>query len=114
MAVRRKTFDSDQQLDLFSSTRPAYDTTDPIRPNGRETLARIPSENGSGNGSQGPPASDAPGSGGEDEGRNGRSAHAVQEAGIDTAAGPRPGLGNGEGELHPPSTRVLTNGQSAP
>ena len=40
MAVRRNQQDFDQQLDLFSTRRPTHDYLDPIRPDGRETLAR--------------------------------------------------------------------------
>src|SRR5258705_509431 len=47
MAARRSSSDSDRQLDLFAYQTPTYDTADSIRPDGRETLARVPSKDGS-------------------------------------------------------------------
>ena len=37
----------------------------------------------------------------------------VQKAGADRAAGTRPGLGNGAGELHPAASRVLAAGHQS-
>src|ERR1700692_3579654 len=101
MALRRNQLPSDQQLDLFSTLRPTNDTADTIRPDGRETLARAPSEDGARTGTNGTPAPDASGGGGKDEGRNGHAANGFDATGINGAEGPRPGLGNGEGEIHP-------------
>src|SRR6266446_6937254 len=110
MAARRSNLDSDEQLDLFASRRLTHDTVDPIRPDGRKTLARTPSEDGARTGTEGTPASDASGGGGEDEGRNGHAANAVVEAGIDGATSSRPGLGDGAGEIHhAPIRRVLAD-----
>src|SRR5579872_692754 len=105
MATRRNSVDSEKQLDLFSSQRPTHDTADAIRPNGRETLARTSSQDGARAGTDGPTAPDAPGSGGEDQGRNGHAVIGIAEAGIDAATSPRPGLGDGAPEIHPPSSR---------
>src|SRR6266571_3135818 len=110
MAARRSNLDSDEQLDLFASRRLTHDTVDPIRPDGRETLARTPSEDGARTGTEGTPASDASGGGGKDEGRNGHAPNAVDETGINSATSPRRGLGDGEGEIHPaPARRVLAD-----
>jgi len=53
MAARRRNPGSDSQLDLFSYQRPTDDTTDSIRTDGRETLARTPAQDGAGTRSQG-------------------------------------------------------------
>src|SRR5579883_1296236 len=115
MAARRTNSDSDAQLDLFSTQRPIHDTVDTIRPDGRETLARTPSEDGARTGTNGTPASNASGGGGKDEGRNGDASHAIDGAGINGATGTRPGLGNGEGEIHPdPTRRIVKRHQEEP
>src|SRR5438034_8437715 len=101
MAVRRNHQDLDQQLDLFTARKPTHDTTDPVRTDGRETLARTLPENDARTGADGTPTPNALGSGGEDEGRNGNASSAVDETGINGATSSRPGLGNGEGEIHP-------------
>src|SRR2546427_7572135 len=97
MASRRSNLDSDEQLDLdlFTSQRPTNDTVDAIRPNGRETLARALPEDGARTGAEGPASSDASGSGGEDQGRDGEFANRTHEAGQDGPTGARPGLGDG-------------------
>src|SRR5580658_1658979 len=111
MAARRNNLNSDAQLDLFSTRRPTYDNADPIRPDGRETLARTPPADGARLGTESAPAPDAAGGGGKDEGRNGRAADGFDAAGINGAAGADPGLGNGAGEIHPaPARRVLADG----
>src|SRR5438552_2082150 len=110
MAVPRKSLDSDQQLDLFSIAKPTYDTTDSIRPNGREALARVSSENGPRTGGQGSPSPDPPGRGGENEGRNGHSPNRLDEAGVNGRPGTPPGLGDGAGEVHPAPVRDLAVG----
>src|SRR5271169_4151320 len=112
MAVRPNQQDFDQQLDLFSTRRPTHDTTDTIRPDGRETLARTPSENGARTGAEGASAPDAPRSGGKDEGRNGHAANGVDaETKINGSTGADAGVGNGAGEIHPPAPRrVLADG----
>src|SRR5690242_6475549 len=99
MAVRRKQTNSDQQLDFFRTPHRIYDTPDPIRPDGRETLARTPSENGARPGTEGATASDVAGGGGKDEGRNGHVAPGIDEDGKNGATGPHTGLGNGAGEI---------------
>src|SRR5688572_3203444 len=108
MAIRRKTSDSDQQLDLFSISRSTYDTADSVRPNGRETLARISSEHGSRAGKEGIASPNALGSGREDEGRNGEPAHRVDEARPDRGPGVPAGVGDRPGEIHPaPARRIV-------
>src|SRR5476651_2713858 len=91
----------DEQLNLFSFNQNNYDSnhTDPIRQNGGEALARIPSEPGARNGSQRNLGGDAAGGGGENGGRNARPDHEVSEARLDGATGAQPGLGNGAGEI---------------
>src|SRR3984893_12424552 len=107
MAARRTSLDSDKQLDLFSSQRPTHDTVDTIRPDGRETLARTSPEDGARTGTNGTPAPDASGGGGKDEGRNGQVAIGVDGPGINGTTSPRPGVGNGEGELHHAAARRI-------
>ena len=112
MAARRNSPRSDEQLDLFSTQRPTHDTVDTIRPDGRETLARTPPEDGARTGANGTPAPDASGGGGKDEGRNGHAANGVDAAGVNGATSPRPGLGDGEGEIHPaPARRIAKRHQ---
>src|ERR1051325_7177936 len=105
MAIRRNHIESDEQLELFAPRKLTHDTIEPIRPDGGETLARTSSEDGARTGSEGTLASDASGGGGKDEGRNGRAADTVDEAGINGATSSRPSLGNGEREIHPASAR---------
>src|ERR1043166_4157170 len=113
MAVRYIHEDLDRQLDLFTAPRPKHDTVDSVRPDGRTTLAGAPSEDGPRIGTEGTSASDAPGGGGKDEGRNGNVANTVDEAGSDGPTSSRPGLGNGEGEIHSAPARVLADGHHA-
>src|SRR5208283_5165383 len=108
MAARRNNSSSDEQLDLFSTRRPTHDTADAIRPDGRETLARIPPENGARPGTEGVAAPDASGGRGKDEGRNGHAANGIDEAGINGAASADPGLGVGAGKIHIAPTGDLT------
>src|SRR6266545_6434137 len=107
MASRRSNLDSDEQLDLFTSQRPTHDTVDAIRPNGRETLARALPQHGARTGAERTVAPDAPGSGGEDQGRDGEPANRTHEARQDGPTGARPGLGDGSREIHPAPARVL-------
>ena len=67
MAGRQSNSDSDEQLDLFTAQRPTHDTTDPVRTDGRETLARTLPEDSARTGADGAASSDASGSGGKDE-----------------------------------------------
>src|SRR5208283_3351716 len=113
MAVRRRDFNLDDQLDLFSNQRPPYESIDAIRPAGRETLARTLPEPGARTGDQGTVARDVAGGRGEDEGRDDRTDATVQKTGADRAAGARPGLGNGAGELHPAARRDVAVGHQA-
>src|ERR1039458_1466406 len=104
MASKRPSGKSDdEQLNLFSSNQNRYDSnnTDTIRQNGGETLARIPSEHGGGNGSQRSSSGDALGGRGENGERDARPDHEVPAARLNGAAGERPGLGNGAGGIHP-------------
>jgi hypothetical protein len=115
IATRRKAND-DLQLDLFALTTARisiYETTDAIRLNGREALARIPSEDGRGTGSDTQAAHNASGGGGENGSRDGRASPPVDVPGNDGAAGPRPGLGNGAGEIHLAAARIELNGHNA-
>src|ERR1035437_3848441 len=114
MAVRRTNQDLDRQLDLFTTRRPTHDTVDTIRPNGRETLARTLPEDDVRSGTQRDSATDAPGSGGEDEGRNGHAANGFDAAGINGATSARPGLGNGDGEIPPAPARRIAPRRDEP
>src|ERR1700733_14467113 len=113
MAVRRRDFNLDDQLDLFSNQRPTYESVDTIRPPGRETLARTLPKNGERTGGEGTVARDVAGGRGEDEGRNDRPDATVQKTGVDRAAGTRPGVGNGAVKLHPAARRDLADGHQA-
>src|SRR5258705_8014428 len=115
MAARRSSSDSDRQLDLFAYQTPTYDTADSIRPDGRETLARVPSKDGSRPGSEGPASPDAPGSGREDEGRNGEPAHRVDETGPDTGPSSSASVGDGAREIHSATPRrIVPRREEAP
>src|SRR5208282_5597376 len=59
-------------------------------------------------GAQGPPPPDAAGGRGQDEGGDGDAPGPADEAGSDTTASPRSGLGNGAGEVHPAAARRVT------
>ncbi len=100
---------NDEQLDLFSFNQNRYDSNhtnhpDSIRTDGGEALARVSPQHGGQNGSQRRASGDASGSGGENGQRDARFDDAVAEAKLDGAAGPRPGLGDREGALHPVAT----------
>src|SRR5476651_1344943 len=98
----------DEQLNLFSFNQNNYDSnhTDPIRQNGGEALARIPSEHGRGNGSQGHPSGNALGGRGENGERDARPDHEVPAARLDGTTVERPSLGNGAGGIHPVAARA--------
>src|ERR1039457_4828472 len=93
------------QLELFAFGGlkiPHYETTHTIRPDGRETLAGIPPANGRGTRSDEPASRDAVDSGGTDRNGTGPASPTVDETGTAATTGPRPGLGNGAGEIHLP------------
>ena len=101
MALRRsKPGNDDGQLNLFSNYG---NHTDTIRNDGGETLARVSTENGSGHGSQGNSRRNAAGSRTQHQERDVRPDHEVHAGWINGPTGPRPGLGNGEGGIHPPA-----------
>ena len=106
MATRRKDSDT-QQLDFFAAPGKSYETIDPIRTDGRETLARTLPETGSRPESERTIAPDAPRSGGEDQGRNSHVAAGTDKTGQNRGASPPPSLGNGAGEIHFTSARRL-------
>src|SRR6266540_904897 len=105
MAARQKHPTNDTQLDLFSSNGVSYERANPVRTDGRETLARVPPEDGGGTRSEGNASPDALRGPGEDQGRDVRSAHSTDETGPDTPASPGPSLGDDQGTLHPSSIR---------
>src|SRR4051812_28981139 len=107
MAARRNNQDLDRQLDLFAARTPTHETADPIRTDGRETLARALPEDGARPGAEGSASPDASGSGGKDEGRNGHASDAVDATGINGATSARPGLGDGAGEIHSSAARRI-------
>src|SRR6266542_6473165 len=107
MALKRsKPKADDTQLDLFSYARNDTNHADAIRNDGRETLARVPSQNGEATANQREAARDAPGSGRQDGGGIVSPSAEVDEPRINGATSARPGLGNGEGEIHPPAARI--------
>src|SRR5208282_6279306 len=105
--------DLENQLELFGSSRTRYEHADSIRNDGRETLARASPQDGARTGGQRTVAGDVAGSRTQDEGRNGRVAHPVDQTGFDAATGPRPRLGNGAGGIHPAARRDLAVGHQA-
>jgi hypothetical protein len=92
MAARRNKQDLGEQLDLFAARSPTHEGSDPIRPNGRETLAGALPEDGARTGAERDSAPDAPGGRGEDEGRNGDDVRTECFAGFDLFL--RPSLNN--------------------
>ncbi len=107
MRVRSRARNDDLQLDLFSLKLPCHETVDAVWPDGRETLARVPAEDGGGSRSKGAAPRDVIGSGRENGGGNGRDSPQANPAGPDAPAGPRPGLGDSAGEIHLPPTGVV-------
>src|SRR6266496_507079 len=115
MATRQKQPSGDIQLDLFTRNGTDYEYADTIRPDGRETLAGVPAHDGRGAGSARQIAGDAVRSPGENQRRDGGSPNAIDETGIDAAAGPRPGVGDGQGTLHSSPARIpRTDGVEPP
>jgi hypothetical protein len=109
IATRTKTT-TEPQLELFTVNAlriPIYESTHPIRPDGRATLAGVPAEDGHGTRSAEPAPRDAAGGGGADGNGTGRDSPEADASGIDGATGPRPGLGNGAGAIHLPDTGVV-------
>src|SRR5438445_6676209 len=105
MAFRRASSENEDQLELFAPTGRTHEHTHPIRPDGPETLAGVPPEDGAAARSAGEIAGDALRGPGKDQRRDDGTADAIDKAGPDAATGPRPGLGDGEGTLHPAATR---------
>src|ERR1017187_2540886 len=103
MALKGKKGAPQGQLDLFSGNANRHEHADSIRLDGAAILAGGPAPNGGGNGADGHASADVAGGRGEDQGRNGRDSPTTDPAGADATAGPRPSLGNGEGEVHPAS-----------
>ena len=100
MALKRsKPRIDDGQLNLFSNY--GYgNSTDPIRNDGGETLARVSAENGGRNGSQRSLEGNAARSGAERQKRNVRLNHSISRTGNVSTASSQPGLGNGKGGIH--------------
>src|SRR5208282_2696756 len=105
MALKRSKGRQNDQLDLFGRKGNEHEHVDSIRIDGRGTLAGTLSTDGGGNGADGHAPADVAGGRAEDQGRNGRDSPATARAGTDTTSGPQPGLGNGQGEVHPPAGR---------
>src|ERR1017187_1286342 len=113
VAVRTRTT-PEPQLELFAfgvPLIPRYETTDTIRPDGRETLAGILPPNGRGTRSDGPTPRDAADGGGTDRNGTGPASPATDSAGSDAATSARPSLGNGAGAIHLPPARDVAVGQ---
>src|ERR1039458_3085580 len=105
MALKGKKGAGQGQLDLFSGNANRHEHADSIRLDGAATLAGAPSANGGGNGADGHAPADVAGGREQDQGRNGRDSPATDPAGADATAGPQPGLGDGQGEVHSASAR---------
>ena len=116
-ATARANATDNLQLDLFGLTAPKitiYENAHEIRPNGREALAGVPSENDRPTGSEEPVARIAFGGRGKDGDGTGSASPAIDETGIDGAAGGRPSMGTDAGEIHPPDGRVAVNEHPTP
>src|SRR5258708_31058082 len=97
MALKRsKPRADDTQLDLFSYARNDTNHADAVRNDGRETLARVPPENGERLGTERTAPGDVVGSGGENSERDRRPDPARNEGWIKGKTGPRSVLGNDE------------------
>src|SRR6266545_3990158 len=105
MGKKRPEPDSSGQLDLFTASDSAYATVDPIRLDGRKTLAPVPTQDGARARSEGNAPRDAPRGGGEIGPGNGLDPSQTDPTRADAPTSPRPGLGNGEGTIHPPAGR---------
>src|SRR5208283_5357568 len=103
MALKRSKAKQQDQLDLFGGNGNGHEHTDSIRIDGGETLAGTSPPHGGGNGADGDAPADVVGGRGEDQERNGRDSPTTDPTGTDATAGPRPGLGNGQGEVHSPA-----------
>ena len=101
--------DGGRQLDLFGVMELKHeDTFDALRLPGRETLAEVLPETGRGTGGDGPLAGCPAGGGRTDRWRGGLAAPALDPAGVDAPASPRPGLGDRAGTLPPDTAGALT------
>lgn len=103
MPIKTKKSNQADQLDLFSYAPRHANLSDSIRNDGREALARAPSEAGSGVGGEGATSGSALGGGREDEGRPLRRDVRAAEAGLQSSASPRHGLGDRAGKVYPTS-----------
>ena len=90
--MRAQKRESDRQLDLFTARFPALATTDPRPTDGHALRSEVLPDNGPQPGDPGPPARDAAGSEGANEGGTGVARSAFDPAGTEAATGPRPNL----------------------
>ena len=95
MAQKKQT----EQLDFLGHL--THERTPDLRTNGGNTLAGTSPADGGGTGGGKPPAGGAAGRAGTDDGGHGAADPAFHAPGTDAAAGARPGLGTGAGEIHP-------------
>jgi N12 class adenine-specific DNA methylase len=96
----------DDQLSLFDFARSREQTnlSDPIRTNGRTSLAGVPAEDGSRTGGEGPTDESVVRGAGANNRRNGSSDQEIGNgAEPDAATGARSRLGNDPGEIHSPA-----------
>src|SRR5258708_20265278 len=111
MALKRsKPRAEDTQLDLFCYERKETNHDEAVRNDGRETLARVPPENGERLGTERTAPGDVVGSGGENGERDVRPDPERNEGWINGTTGPRSVLGNGEGEIPHHGYRVAVYG----
>lgn len=93
-----------EQLDLLFNAKGydsnTTDTTDAIRQNGRETLARVSSQPREGTRSSRQASANASGGGGADSQRTLRPDNAVPKGGVDGSTGARPGVGDSTDAIH--------------
>ncbi|MGA3008525.1 MAG: hypothetical protein ABSE59_11610 [Opitutaceae bacterium] len=103
MALKRskpKNNDNQLDLDLFAYAGHNADHADPIRDDGRETLAAVPAQNGQGTGIAQTTSSDALGSGGKNRGGIVVPPASSDETGNDGATSARSSLGIGAEKIH--------------
>ena len=104
---------ADLQLELFGATTRRYETTDSIRPNGRETLVDIFAKNGYGTGKDRLLTGAAAGGGGKDGIGDRSTSEASIGARAHAATGSGPGLGNRAGTLHLSAAGEVTSSEEA-
>src|SRR5580658_4306181 len=108
MALRRtKTRNDDNQLNLFGYDANRSNHIDAVRPDSGETLARVPPENGAGNGGNGHAPREALRSAGSDAEGNGRPDRDADSTTLLTATSRDGSVGSSPAEIPPAATGRL-------